>query len=83
MEKFLTTILLMFVFVNIFLKYFTFLKPPAQMKVFFEKNFPFVLDILILLIGTMVFFSILGVDLNLKGKRTLEKVVRIEGKTLF
>lgn len=83
MEKFLTTILLMFVFVNIFLKYFTFLKPPTQMKLFFEKNFPFVLDILILLIGTMVFFSILGVDLNLKGKQTLEKVVRIEGKTLF
>lgn len=82
MEKFLTVILIMFVFTNIFLKYINFTLPD-KFKLFFEKNFPFVLDILILMIGCMIFFSIAGIDLNIKGTKTLEKVIKIEGNSFF
>lgn len=82
METFLTTILIMFVFVNIFLKYINF-SLSQRFKAFLEKKFPFILDMVILILGSMVFFSIAGINLNLHGNRTLEKVVRLEGRTLF
>ena len=82
METFLTTILIMFVFVNIFLKYINF-SLPQRFKAFLEKKFPFILDMVILILGSMVFFSIAGINLSLHGNRTLEKVVRLEGRTLF
>lgn len=82
MDKFIVTILLFFIATNIIIKYihFTF---PDNLRNFFQKNFPLILDMVILILGAQVFFSITNIDLNIRETPHLEKVIHVSGETLF
>ena len=82
MDKFIVTILFFFIFTNVLVKYinFTF---PDRFKVFFQKNFPVILDMVILILAAQVFFSMTNVDLDINGTPHLEKVIHVSGNTLF